>query len=132
MSYTKNFTPTFQNGWESSPATTTPITAAALNNYDDAIEYIEDYLEEAELLDQETADERYIQNNSLSLTKILNTDSETDYVFSSNLITANSTVDAYTDLKKNYSDMLIENGKCTVTYAKSDSPDVMTCKIYIK
>lgn len=132
MSYTKNFTPTYENGWHSSPATTTPITATALNNYDEAIEYIEDYLEGAELLDREAADEIYVQNKSLSLTKVLDVNIPTSYVFSNNMITEDSTIDVYASLNKNYSNMLIENGKCTVTYSKSDSPDVMTCKIYIK
>lgn len=132
MSYTKNFTPTYENGWYSSPATTTPITATALNNYDEAIEYIEDYLEGAELLDREAADEIYVQNKSLSLTKVLDVNVPTSYVFNNNMITEDSAIDVYASLNKNYSSMLIENGKCTVTYPKSDSPDVMTCKIYIK
>lgn len=44
MGYTPNFTPTYENGWEDLPLETTPITADALNNYDDGIEHIEDYL----------------------------------------------------------------------------------------
>lgn len=46
MAYTPNFTPTYENGWEDLPSENTPITADALNNYDEAIEYIEDYLEQ--------------------------------------------------------------------------------------
>lgn len=46
MAYTPNFTPTYENGWEDLPSENTPITAEALNNYDEAIEHIEDYLEQ--------------------------------------------------------------------------------------
>lgn len=44
MAYTKNFTPQYEDGWENLPSEDTPITADALNDYDGAIEYIEDYL----------------------------------------------------------------------------------------
>lgn len=46
MAYTPGFTPTYEDGWEDLPLETTPITAEALNNYDEAIEHIEDYLEQ--------------------------------------------------------------------------------------
>ena len=46
MSYTKVFEPMYINGWQDLPLETTPITAEALDNYDDAIEHIEDYLED--------------------------------------------------------------------------------------
>lgn len=46
MAYTPNFTPTYENGWEDLPSENTPITADALNNYDEAIEHIEEYLEQ--------------------------------------------------------------------------------------
>lgn len=45
MSYTPGFTPQYEDGWENLPLETTPIIAQALNGYDEAIEYIEDYLE---------------------------------------------------------------------------------------
>lgn len=44
MGYTPSFTPQYENGWENLPSETSPITAEALNAYDDAIENIEDYL----------------------------------------------------------------------------------------
>lgn len=44
MGYTPSFTPQYENGWEDLPLETTPITAEALNAYDDAIENIENYL----------------------------------------------------------------------------------------
>lgn len=53
MSYTKNFTPEYEDGWENLPSEDTPITASALNNYDDAIEYIEDYLEDNDIVSVE-------------------------------------------------------------------------------
>lgn len=44
MGYTPSFTPEYENGWEDLPLETTPITADALNNYDEGIENIESYL----------------------------------------------------------------------------------------
>jgi hypothetical protein len=44
MGYTPSFTPQYENGWEDLPIEETPITAEALNAYDDAIENIEEYL----------------------------------------------------------------------------------------
>lgn len=132
MSYTPSFTPTYENGWQSSPSTATPITAIPLNNYDNAIEHIEDYLENGGLLDQADADQRYIISKSLSLTKVLSTSENTMFVFSNNMITDDSTVDVYTSLNINYTSMTIANGECTVTYPKQDEAISMTCKIYIK
>ena len=45
MAYEKVFTPLYEDGWEDLPSESTPITAQALDNYDEAIENIEDYLE---------------------------------------------------------------------------------------
>lgn len=122
MSYTKNFTPTYQNGWQSGSAGETPISAAALNNYDDAIEYVENYL----------YDHNFIDDNHLEITQTLSTSGETTYTFTSNLITANSTIDVYASLNMNYSAMNITAGQCTVTYPEQDTAVSMTCKIYIK
>ena len=44
MGYTPSFTPQYENGWEDLPSETSPITAEALNAYDDAIENVEEYL----------------------------------------------------------------------------------------
>lgn len=44
MSYTPEFTPKYEDGWENLPIETTPIVAQALNDYDDALEHIENYL----------------------------------------------------------------------------------------
>ena len=54
MGYTPSFTPQYENGWEDLPSETSPITAEALNAYDDAIENIEEYLEENEIVDANT------------------------------------------------------------------------------
>lgn len=51
MSYTPSFTPEYEDGWEDLPLETTPITAEALNKYDDAIENIETYLSENDIVD---------------------------------------------------------------------------------
>lgn len=51
MSYTPSFTPQYADGWEDLPLETTPITAEALNKYDDAIENIETYLSENDIVD---------------------------------------------------------------------------------
>lgn len=132
MSYTKTFTPTYQNGWQSSPSTATPITATPLNNYDNAIEHIEDYLANGGILDQTSADARYIIDRSLSLTKVLSVYEDTTFIFSNNMITENSTIDVYASTNINYSSMTISDGECTVTYPKQDTAISLTCKIYIK
>lgn len=44
MSYTKAFTPQYEDGWQDRPDTSTPVIADALNGYDEALEHIEDYL----------------------------------------------------------------------------------------
>ena len=44
MAYEKIFTPTYPNGWEDIPSHDTPVTAAIMDDYDDAIVHIEDYL----------------------------------------------------------------------------------------
>lgn len=44
MSYTPVFTPQYQNGWKDKPDTTTPVIADALNDYDEAIQHIENHL----------------------------------------------------------------------------------------
>lgn len=51
MSYTPSFTPQYADGWEDLPVEETPITATALNAYDDAIENIETYLSENDIVD---------------------------------------------------------------------------------
>lgn len=123
MSYTKNFTPTYQNGWQSGSSGETPITASSLNNYDDAIEYIETYLH----------DHDFLPDVSMLVTQTLSTSGETTYTFSSANITANSTIDVYTSpINLNYSAMNITAGQCTVTYPKQDTAVSMTCKIYIR
>ena len=133
MSYTKNFTPTYENGWQGSPATTTPISADALNNYDGAIEYIEDYLEGADFLSKNQADGYYIQDVNLSLTQTLSATDPTTYIFSDSKITADSAVDVYTSIAGiNYTGITISTGACTVTFPKQDVAVSMTCKIYLK
>lgn len=67
MGYTPSFTPEYEGGWEDLPLETTPITADALNNYDDAIENIEDYLasdeSQANLADAYSAIETYSEGD---------------------------------------------------------------------
>lgn len=67
MGYTPSFTPQYENGWEDLPLETTPITAEALNNYDDAIENIEEYLasdeSQANLADAYSAIETYSEGD---------------------------------------------------------------------
>ena len=133
MSYTKHFTPTYENGWQGSPSTTTPIIAGALNNYDGAIEYIEDYLEDSDFLNKTQADGYYIPNVSLSLTQTLSSVNSTTYIFSDVKITSDSTVDVYTSIPGiNYSGITIGTGICTVTFPKQESAVSMTCKIYLR
>lgn len=132
MSYTKNFTPTYENGWQNKPSTETPITATAMDNYDSAIEYIENYLETTNPIGTSAADERYIKNQYLSLTQTLSTLGETSYTFTNELITSDSTIDVYTSINLNYTNIVITSGQCVVTYPKQDTEVSMTCKIYIK
>lgn len=54
MSYTPQFEPYYEGGWQDLPLETTGICAEALNAYDDAIENIEEYLEENEIVDANT------------------------------------------------------------------------------
>ena len=53
MSYTPTFIPEYQDGWENLPSEDTPITADALNGYDGAIENIEDYLANNDIVEVE-------------------------------------------------------------------------------
>lgn len=133
MSYTKHFTPTYENGWQGSPSTATPITAGALNNYDGAIEYIEDYLEDSDFLNKTQADGYYIPNVSLSLTQTLSSVNSTTYIFSDAAITSDSTVDVYTSIPGiNHTGITVSTGVCTVTFPKQETAVSMTCKIYLK
>lgn len=50
MSYTPTFIPEYENGWENLPSEDTPITAEALNGYDGAIEAIETYLADNDIV----------------------------------------------------------------------------------
>lgn len=44
MAYEKVFTPTYPDGWEDIPSHDTPVTAGVLDDYDEAIEHIENFL----------------------------------------------------------------------------------------
>ena len=44
MAYSKVFTPTYPDGWEDIPSHDTPVTAGVMDDYDEAIEHIEDFL----------------------------------------------------------------------------------------
>ena len=67
MSYTPTFTPEYQDGWENLPSEDTPITADALNGYDGAIENIETYLSNNEIVSVEANPQ---DASTESLTKI--------------------------------------------------------------
>lgn len=47
MSYTRIFEKPYEDGYKDKPFETTPVTASTLNDKDDALEHIEDYLENA-------------------------------------------------------------------------------------
>lgn len=47
MSYTRIFEKPYEDGYKDKPFETTPVTASTLNDKDDALEHIEDYLETA-------------------------------------------------------------------------------------
>lgn len=49
--YTKVFENPYPNGWEDLPSENTPITAEALQEHTDAIEHLEEYLEENPIMD---------------------------------------------------------------------------------
>ena len=67
MSYTPTFTPEYEDGWENLPSEDTPITAEALNGYDEAIEAIETYLSNNDIVSVEANPQ---DASTESLTKI--------------------------------------------------------------
>ena len=67
MAYTPTFTPEYEDGWENLPSEDTPITADALNGYDGAIENIETYLSNNDIVSIEA---NPAEASTDSLTKI--------------------------------------------------------------
>jgi len=67
MSYTPVFQKPYPDGWENLPSEDTPITAEALDGYDEAIESIEDYLQDNDIVEVEA---NPVEVSSDSLTKI--------------------------------------------------------------
>lgn len=62
MAHKKKFEKPYKNGWVNSPYKKTPITAEILNNYDAALESIENWIEQnAVILD------RFSQSNGLTM-----------------------------------------------------------------
>ena len=45
MAYEREFTKPYPSGWENIPSHNTPVTAEIMDDYDDAIEHIEDFLD---------------------------------------------------------------------------------------
>lgn len=67
MSYTPIFQKPYPDGWENLPSEDTPITAEALDGYDEAIESIEDYLQNNDIVEVEG---NPVEVSTDSLTKI--------------------------------------------------------------
>lgn len=67
MSYTPVFQKPYPDGWENLPSEDTPITAEALDGYDEAIVNIENYLEDNEIISVEANPQ---DASTESLTKI--------------------------------------------------------------
>ena len=133
MNYTKNFIPMYGSGWQSLPNTVTPITSNALNKYDNALQYIENYLNAGNFLSQEEMNQIYVVNKYLDQVSTLSTSSPTTYSFEDNSITLNSTIDVYTNISGMHpSNMEIDTGICNVTYPQQDTEVNMACRIYIK
>ena len=134
MNFNNNFIPTYGSGWQSLPATTTPITANALNKYDNAILYIESFLNSCgNIINQDTADALYTKNLYLDQVSTLSMTSPTTYSFTNELITLNSTVDVYTNIVGVHpTTMDVNTGTCNVTYPPYSEEVSMACRIYIK
>ena len=45
MAYEREFTKPYPNGWENIPSHNTPVTASIMDDYDEAIDHIEDFLD---------------------------------------------------------------------------------------
>lgn len=69
MSYTPVFQKPYPDGWENLPSEDTPITAEALDGYDEAIVNIEGYLEDNEIISVE-ANPQDASTDSLTKIKI--------------------------------------------------------------
>lgn len=67
MSYTPVFQKPYPDGWENLPSEDTPITAEALDGYDEAIKNIEDYLRDNDIVEIEANPQ---DASTESLTKI--------------------------------------------------------------
>lgn len=50
MSYTPSFNNPYPYGWQNLPDESTPVTAEALQSYSDAVEHIETYLADNEII----------------------------------------------------------------------------------
>ena len=72
-------------------------------------------------------------NYYLEQTTTTSTSANTVYTFTDARITANSTVDVYTNIfGVSPSNIVLTDGSCTVTFPAQSSAQSMTCKIYIK
>ena len=70
---------------------------------------------------------------SLEQTATTSTSANTVYTFTDAKITANSTVDVYTNIfGVSPSNVVLADGSCTVTFPAQSSAQSMTCKIYVK
>ena len=140
MSYTPTFTPEYEDGWENLPSEDTPITAEALNGYDGAIEAIETYLSNNDIVSVE-ANPQDASTDSLTkieidgtvysvsgdsatvLTSTL-TSGSTSLTFSNAAITTTAMYDVYADkYGLTPTNMTVTTGQAVLTF-EAQSADV--------
>ena len=140
MSYTPTFTPEYEDGWENLPSEDTPITAEALNGYDEAIEAIETYLSNNDIVSVE-ANPQDASTESLTkieidgtvysvsgdsatvLTSTL-TSGSTSLTFSNAAITTTAMYDVYADkYGLTPTNMTVTTGQAVLTF-EAQSADV--------
>lgn len=140
MSYTPTFTPEYEDGWENLPSEDTPITAEALNGYDEAIEAIETYLSNNDIVSVE-ANPQDASTDSLTkieidgtvysvsgdsatvLTATL-TSGSTSLTFSNAAITTTAMYDVYADkYGLTPTNMTVTTGQAVLTF-EAQSADV--------
>ena len=140
MSYTPTFTPEYENGWENLPSENTPINADALNGYDGAIEAIETYLSNNDIVSVE-ANPQDASTDSLTkieidgtvysisgdaatvLTSTL-TSGSTSLTFSNAAITTTAMYDVYADkYGLTPTNMTVTTGQAVLTF-EAQSADV--------
>lgn len=138
MAYTPTFTKPYEDGWENLPSEDTPITAEALNEYDDTFENIEDYLADHEIVEIE-ANPVEVATDSLNkvniggtvysvsgdsatvLTSTLSAGS-TSLTFSNAAITTTAMYDVYADkYGLTPTDITVTTGQAVLTFEAQSS-----------